>query len=148
MGLDSPWHGWGYNAFRAFCPQPRFAAGLPALSIPPTQLALGACNLHPHNFYLQAFEESGVPGLCLFTLLSLIWLVTLAPRLRHPANPLHTALFIAVLTYLWPLASTDDFPTLYEPGWLFFILGLGLAAKTFDPPQLPPILPPEHRRIA
>lgn len=128
MGLASPWHGWGYNGFRAFCTEPRFAAGLPALGIDPTRLALGACNLHPHNFYLQAFEESGAPGLALFVLLNLVWLATLLPGLRQNPDPLRVGLFIGVLTYVWPLASTDEFPTLYEPGWLFFILGLAMAA--------------------
>jgi len=125
MGLDSPWRGWGYNGFRTFCPAPQFDAGLPALGIAPTSTAMFACNLHPHNFYLQAFEESGFPGLALFTLMNLLWLVALRPK---PArDPVLVGLFIGVLTYAWPIASTDAFPTLYEPGWLFVILGLGLA---------------------
>jgi len=125
MGLDSPWRGWGYNGFRTFCPAPQFGAGLPALGIAPTSTAMFACNLHPHNFYLQAFEESGFPGLALFTLMNLLWLVALRPK---PArDPVLVGLFIGVLTYAWPIASTDAFPTLYEPGWLFVILGLGLA---------------------
>ncbi len=123
MGLQSPWHGYGYNGFRYFCTAPRFDGGIPALGLAPTQRALAACNLHPHNFYLQAFEESGVPGLALFCLMNIVWLMALFAR----RNAVGIGLFIGVLTYAWPLASTDDFPTLYEPGWLFFILGLGLA---------------------
>jgi O-antigen ligase len=125
MGMSSPWHGYGYNAFRAYCPESRFDGGIAALGLPPTQLALGACNLHPHNFYLQAFEESGFPGLALFTLLNVVWLIILFGG----RDPVRIGLFIGVLTYAWPLASTDEFPTLYEPGWLFFMLGLGLALK-------------------
>jgi O-antigen ligase len=136
MGVQSPWHGWGYNGFRAFCPQDRFAAGVPMLGIPSTQFALGACNLHPHNFYLQAFEESGVPGLALFVAMNLAWVVALMRGLRQSADPLRVGLFIGVLTYVWPLASTDDFPTLYEPGWLFFILGLALALHAQSKKQI------------
>jgi hypothetical protein len=127
MGLASPWHGWGYNGFRAFCPEPQFGGGLPALGIAPTSLALGACNLHPQNFYIQAFADAGFPGLALFIIMNLIWLKTLATGLWRTKSPSRVGLLIGVLTYSWPLASTDAFPTLYMMGWLFFLLGLGLA---------------------
>jgi hypothetical protein len=143
MGFASPWHGWGYNGFRAFCPEPQFSAGLPILHIPGTQLSLAACNLHPHNFYLQALTDSGFPGLILFTALNIIWLITLFGGLWRKPEPLRAGLFIGVLTYAWPLASTDAFPTLYEPGWLFFILGLGLAF-TYIRPNSPTPLDLKH----
>jgi hypothetical protein len=127
MGLQSPWHGWGYNGFRAFCPAPQFSAGLPALGIAPTSLALAACNLHPQNYYIQAFCEAGFPGLLLFAAMNLIWLQKLAAGLWRTKNPLRVGLFIGVLTFSWPLASTDAFPALYMLGWFFFLLGLGLA---------------------
>jgi hypothetical protein len=127
MGLNSPWHGWGYNGFRALCPEPQFGGGLPALGIAPTSLALYACGLHPQNFYIQALCESGFVGLALFIIMNLVWLKTLATGLFRGKNPLRTGLFIGVLTYSWPLASTDAFPTLYMMGWLFLLLGLGLA---------------------
>lgn len=139
MALASPWHGWGYNGFRAFCPEPQFGAGLPALHIPPTQLSLGACNLHPHNFYLQALTDAGFPGLILFTTLNIIWLASLFGGLWRNPDPLRAGLFIGVLTFAWPLASTDAFPTLYEPGWLFFILGLGLAFTYIRPNSSTPL---------
>ena len=40
---------------------------------------------------------------------------------------LRGGLFACVVTFAWPLASTDEFPTLYMSGWLFFALGLALA---------------------
>jgi O-antigen ligase len=127
MGLQSPIHGWGYNGFRAFCPLPRFTVGIPALGLAPTSLQLAACNLHPHNFYLQAFADAGLPGLILFTAMMLTWLATLARNLWRTPDPLRVGIFACVLTFAWPLASTDEFPTLYMSGWLFFALGLGLA---------------------
>jgi O-antigen ligase len=132
MGLASPWHGWGYNGFRIFCPAPQFSTGFPAFGIAPTNLALAACNLHPHNYYLQALTDAGFPGLVLFIALNLLWLAALGRGLRRNPVPLRVGLFIGVLTYAWPFASMDAFPTLYEPGWLFFILGLGLAAAAMD----------------
>ena len=88
MGLQSPWHGWGYNGFRALCPAPQFSGGLPALGIGPTRLSLGACNLHPHNYYIQAFVDAGVPGLILFTAMALSWLVALGRNLLRAPEPM------------------------------------------------------------
>jgi len=127
MGLQSPWHGWGYNGFREICPQPRFDPGLPVLGIAPTTLALGACNLHPQNYYVQAFTDAGWPGLVLFVALILAWTKALGAGLLKNPEPLRVGLFIGVLTFTWPLASTDEFPTLYMLGWMFLLLGLGLA---------------------
>lgn len=129
MGLQSPWHGWGYNGFRVLCPQARFGGGLPALGIAPTALGLGACNLHPHNFYFQAFVDAGVPGVVLFVAMVAVWLRTLARGLWGRVEPLRAGLLIAVVTFVWPLGSADEFPILYMSGWLFFVFGLALAAR-------------------
>ncbi len=128
MGVTSPWHGYGFDAFKTLCPLPRFAAGFPAAGLPPTRLALGACNIHPHNFYFQAFTDAGLPGLILFTALNLAWLIALAGGLWRAPDPLRVGLFAGVLTYAWPLASTDSFAILPHEGWLMYMLGLGLAA--------------------
>jgi len=128
MGLASPWHGYGFDGFKLLCPQPAFAGGFPAFGIAPTQLGLGACNIHPHNFYLQAFTDAGWPGLALFAAMNLSWLATLAHGLWRNPDPLRVGLFAGVLTYAWPLASTDSFAVLPHAGWLYLLLGLGLAA--------------------
>jgi len=127
MGLQSPWHGWGYNGFRVLCPETRFDPGLPALGLAPTLLGLGACNQHPQNYYFQAFSDGGFPGLSLFCLMTISWMVYLSKGLYRRPDALRVGLFIGVLSYTWPLASTDAFPTLYMLGWLFFFLGLGFA---------------------
>jgi O-antigen ligase len=127
MGLASPLHGWGYNGYRALCPQPQFGAGLPVFGLAPTQLALGACNLHPHSYYIQSFADAGIPGLILFVLLIAIWFKTLGSGLLKNPDPARVGLFICFLTFVWPFETTDAFPTLYMLGWFFFALGLGLA---------------------
>jgi hypothetical protein len=133
MGLASPWHGWGYNGFREFCPQERFGGGIPALHIPPTQIGLGACNLHPHNFYLQALTDAGLPGLALFIILNLTWLAAAWRGIWRQRDALRVALFIGVATFVWPIASTDEYPTLYASGWFFLMLGLSLAVPYMKP---------------
>jgi O-antigen ligase len=127
MGFSRPIFGYGYNGFKIFCADPIFDSGVPAFHIPPTSAADNACNLHPHNYYLQAFEEAGFPGFALFTLMNILFLVPLLRNLIKTKNAYVIALFTGILTYAWPIASTDAFPTLYEPGWFFLLIGLGLA---------------------
>jgi O-antigen ligase len=127
MGISRPILGYGYNGFRVFCADPKFDPGVPALHIPPTSPADNACNLHPHNYYLQSFEEAGTPGFILFTLMNCLFLLPLLRSGFKTKNPYVIGLFTGVLTYAWPIASTDAFPTLYEPGWFFLLIGLGLA---------------------
>jgi hypothetical protein len=133
MGVQSPWHGWGYRSYRAVCTQPRFNTGLPALDIPPTQQGLGACNLHPQNFYIQSFSDAGVPGLLLFTSLMLYWTWIAARGLWRNPDPVRVGLLIGIINYTWPIASTDEFPTLYMLGWFFFFVGLTLACADIAP---------------
>jgi len=133
MGLQSPLHGWGYNGYRTDCPLPRFDAGLPALHIPPTQLGLAACNLHPQNFYIQSFSDAGFPGLLLFSALMVFWTWIAARGLWRNPDPLRVGLLVGVLNYTWPIASTDEFPTLYMLGWFFFFAGFSLACAGITP---------------
>lgn len=125
MGLQSPLHGWGYNGYRVLCPEPRFSAGLGPL--PPTSLALYACIQHPQNYYIQAFADAGFPGLFLFVALMGLWMWELGRGLLKNPDPLRVGLFISVLSFTWPIASTDEFPALYMLGWMFLLLGLGLV---------------------
>jgi hypothetical protein len=127
MGLASPWHGWGFNGYRALCTWPQFDVGIPALHLAPATIALFACQEHPQNYYIQAFADAGYPGLILFTALVLIWLRDFSAGLWRQPDPLRAGLFIGLLTFAWPFASTDEFPAMYMLGWLFFILGLGLG---------------------
>ena len=92
MGLQSPWHGWGYRSYRVECAQPRFNTGLPALGIPPTQQALGACNLHPQNFYIQSFSDAGFPGLILFIVDDAVWTWLAARGLWRNPDPVRVGL--------------------------------------------------------
>ncbi|WP_297494571.1 O-antigen ligase [Acidocella sp.] len=133
MGLQSPLHGWGYRGYRAACMQPRFNQGLPALGIPPTQTALSACNLHPQNFYIQAFSDAGFPGLALFVALMLYWTWLAARGLWRNPDPVRVGLLIGIINYTWPIASTDEFPALYMLGWFFFFIGLSLACAGVAP---------------
>ncbi len=143
MGLQSPLHGWGYRSYREVCTEARFNTGLPALHIPPTQAALGACNLHPQNFFIQSFSDAGFPGLVLFTAMMLYWTWLAARGCWRNPDPVRVGLLIGVINYTWPIASTDEFPTLYMLGWFFFFVGLSLACADVAP--RPPFA--EHKNV-
>jgi O-antigen ligase len=127
MGFASPVVGYGYNAFRVDCTDPKFDGGVPGFDIEPSSVSDNACNLHPHNYYLQAFEEAGFPGLALFSLMNILVLLPFLRALIKTRDGYVVGLLTGIVTYTWPIASTDAFPTLYEPGWFFLLLGLGLA---------------------
>ncbi len=128
MGLQNPWTGLGFDGFRDHCREARYKKGLPRLGIPDGDAqSPGACNIHPHNHYLEALTESGFPGLILFCLTVLAWLLTMARGLGR-GDPIGAACLIGAVLAFWPLASTSALFTLPNAGWIFLVLGMGLAA--------------------
>ena len=84
------------------------------------------CVQHPHNFYMQAAVEGGVPGLVLFGALAVAWLTAIGRGLRG-AGPLRTGLFIATAIHLWPIAGNTDWVAMPLAGYFFVQLGLALT---------------------
>ncbi len=118
-----PAFGLGFDAFRRHCADPVYWVGWRGGD------GGGAfvCVQHPHNHYLQAAVEAGLPGLTLFALLVLAWLRPLARGLRRDPAPLRVGLFVTALLAEWPLASASDMLAMPLSGWFFLLLGLGLA---------------------
>ena len=136
-----PLLGLGFRGFRNACNEPRYEAGIPWLGVADT-LSGGpeACNLHPHNFYLEAATSAGLPGLALFAALALAWLAGLGRGLPRQPEPLRVALFATACMALWPLASTNEFFSVPNCGWLFLLLGWGLAEARARAPKPPSCL--------
>ena len=123
------WLGLGFDGFRHGCADPQYFLGISWLNVTAEQSGgVAGCNLHPHNYYLEMATDAGLPGLALFAALAALWLRLLARRLAHGAAPLRVALFVATLLALWPLASTTALFVVPTSGWLFLMLGWGLAA--------------------
>ena len=126
IGVRNPWTGLGFDGFRHGCERPAYFRPV----IGGAQHDGGGadiCAQHPHNFYTEALDSGGFPGLVLFSALALAWLAPLGAGLWRDPAPLRVGLFAAVLIQLWPIASTSAFNSLPMGGWLFLTLGWGLA---------------------
>jgi O-antigen ligase len=130
-----PLFGRGYAGFRNACPDPRTFVDPWRIEARHQAHGGGAafCNIHPHNHYLEAVTDAGVPGLLLFCLLMLAWCRGLLRGFGRDPAPLRVALFVAALIQEWPLASTSSFYAIEIAGFFFVMLGWGLAEARVDP---------------
>ncbi|MBO0712514.1 MAG: O-antigen ligase family protein [Acetobacteraceae bacterium] len=126
IARQHPLTGLGFDAFRYSCPQERYFR--PSFDgVEPRGGGAQICAQHPHNPYLEALDNGGIPGLMLFVALVLAWMAPLTRELwPHPA-PLRVGLFAAVLIQVWPIASTSAFTSLPMGAWFFLTLGWALA---------------------
>ncbi len=137
-----PLTGRGYDGFRTGCPQPRYFQGwhLPGQPAETDGGGAGICVTHPHNHYLQALTDAGLPGLALFCALVGVWLFRLGQGLLRDPDPLRVGLFVAALIQEWPVASTSPLTSLPIGGWFLLLLGFGLAqaraARAAQPQEL------------
>ncbi|MBE7211873.1 MAG: O-antigen ligase family protein [Gluconacetobacter diazotrophicus] len=148
MGWREPWTGLGFDGFRHACANPDFfrswppwAAGSGSGSSPGLSDGGGAaiCVQHPHNHYLQALTDAGIPGLMLFCATVWSWLLAAGRGLLRPASgpdmrrrAWRVGLFAAVFIQEWPIASTSAFTNMPLGGWFFLILGMALAEADAD----------------
>jgi O-antigen ligase len=123
IGAAHPVMGLGFDGFRRACNDEAYIHHWSW----PRSINPEGCNLHPHNHYLQALTDSGLPGLALFSALVLAWLRPLARGLWSRPDPLRVGLFLSALIQQWPLASTENAFSLDLGGLFFVLLGLGLA---------------------
>jgi O-antigen ligase len=125
---DHPLTGRGFNGFRTGCGDTRYWRGWTHATNPADDGggALG-CNIHPHNVYLQAVTDAGLPGLALYVAMVAAWCVALARGLWRDPAPLRVALFASFVMAWWPLASNSSAFAVELGGLSFLLLGFGLA---------------------
>lgn len=128
LAEDHPVMGRGALGFRTGCDDPATFRGF---SWQGDKAADGGgpdgCNIHPHNHYLEALTDSGIPGLVLFSTLVALWLIALTRGLGPDPDPLRVGLFVAALIHEWPISSMSGFTAMDGGGWFFLLLGWGLA---------------------
>ena len=130
VGELHPWLGLGFDGFRRGCHAFWAMHGISWLGIPTANLngGLSACNIHPHNYYLEALDDAGLPGLALFSLMAGAALARLGGGVRGGLPALRAGLLVGAVVALWPIASTSAFTSMPNGGWVFLLLGLGFAA--------------------
>lgn len=119
-----PMTGLGFDGFKRACARELAYTKIRDV-LPP--VSVRACNLHPHNYYLEAADNGGLPGLALFAVMVAVALGTLAAGLWRRPEPLRVGYFVAALVALWPIASTSAFTSMPNGGWVFLLLGAGFA---------------------
>jgi O-antigen ligase len=138
IAAQHPVFGQGYDGFRLACPDVGTWVGWSASRLSSWDGGgASICNIHPHNHYLQAVTDSGVPGLVLFCALVAAWLRGMLRRLGPDPSPLRVGLFVAVLLELWPFASTSGFYSIELVGFMYLMLGMGLAEARAAAPAKP-----------
>ncbi|MCK8783985.1 O-antigen ligase family protein [Roseomonas sp. NAR14] len=124
MARQHPLLGLGEDSFRDHCADPRYFQGWGPGD---DGGGAGICVQHPHNPYLEALVNAGVPGLLLFAAAALAWVRPLARGLWRSPRPVRIGLLVAALVQLWPLTSSSGFTALPIAGLFILLLGWGLA---------------------
>ncbi len=115
-----PLFGVGLKNFRTACPNEAYGA---------LDDSAPRCDLHPHNMYLEWLAEAGVIGLGGFLCLIGLWTRHFAARAGHwRHDPTAVGAVVAVITFLWPIASTMSFFTNWHAALFWLVLGWALAA--------------------
>lgn len=123
-----PLLGLGYNGFRAHCGETTYVYGIPQFAHMVAGQDIGAgCTIHPHNTYLEIATTAGLSGLFLFVCMVLLWLKKLLLAALASRDLMQVMLFITVCMLFWPLASTSSLFTERTAGWVFLMVGWGLA---------------------
>lgn len=136
-----PLLGLGFDGFRKHCAEPAYFYGVPQFA--PFMLGqdpAAGCNIHPHNIYLEIATLSGLSGLFVFVCLVLYWLRTVLRAALATTALMPSMLFITLCMLFWPLASTSSLFTERTAGWVFLMLGWGLAlahSKRWEPDVAP-----------
>ncbi|HVZ09944.1 O-antigen ligase family protein [Rhodopila sp.] len=126
IGRQNPISGLGYDGFGTGCAQPRYFRPTFDGSIPDGGGA-AFCWHHPHNYYFEALVDGGFVGLGLFCAMVLAWMITLGRGLWRNPVPIRVALFATAAFEFWPIQSSTSLVSMPIGGWLFLMLGWGLA---------------------
>ena len=126
IAANNPVFGIGLKNFRTECPEPAYGQ---------TDDVGARCDLHPHNMYLEWLSETGAIGFAGFLVVIGLWVRHFAAGARHwRSEPMAVGPVIAVILFLWPIASAQSFFSNWNAALFWFLLGWALAA-TADTPR-------------
>ena len=118
---DSPLFGGGYRSFLIKCH---------------SKIYLGnrACNIHPHNYYLEILVNTGIIG---FVLLLLTIIFLMINRLRANSEALVSdknkfifySILFALVAEIFPIRSSGSFFSTFNAAYFFMLTGLFLSLR-------------------
>jgi O-antigen ligase len=126
-----PWLGLGWDGYRNGCMQPEYLTGVSWLPVS-DPASIRGCNIHPHNYWLQIATNCGLPGMLLFGALVASWLSRMSGGKGYLGNNWRAALLIIVFVAMWPIASATSLFTMPNAGWVFLMVGWGLAEARYE----------------
>ena len=88
------------------------------------------CGSHPHNYYIQALVETGLPGLILFISLVLSFFYKFKSFNKNKYNIIG---IVILLVLFWPIMSTGSFIKNWNMIFICYLIGiiLGIKLKNF-----------------
>tara|TARA_Y100000996_G_C22381465_1_gene585265 strand:- start:119 stop:847 length:729 start_codon:yes stop_codon:yes gene_type:complete len=118
---DNPFIGRGIKSFRNNC-------------ITKLYLPNRVCENHPHNFYLDILNDTGIFGLILILLPVLILLINLNKqyvlgenRNDKISNWIYLSIMMCLMVHFFPFKSTGSFFSTFNSTYAFLIIGLALG---------------------
>ena len=121
MWDDSPLFGGGIRSFLIKCH---------------SKIYLGnrACNIHPHNYYLEILVNTGIIG---FVLLLLTIIFLMINRLRANSEALVSdknkfifySILFALVAEIFPIRSSGSFFSTFNAAYFFMLTGLFLSLR-------------------
>ena len=114
LWTDSPIIGNGIKSFRIKC--------LNKLYLPNRN-----CQTHPHNYYLELLNDTGLVG-TLFLLFAIFFLLKNKflnfKYYKKKEKLLAICIFIIIISEFFPIRSTGSFFSTYNSSFIFFVLGI------------------------
>jgi O-antigen ligase len=119
VAAAAPWSGFGFDGLQAGC----------------AALGIANCPSHPHNVYLEAAVEGGLPALLLFVAMGGALLAAVAPPLLRGGGAEGLGLVIALVIAATAVTALKSGSALHQAGHLALIAGWALAAARDGAPR-------------
>ncbi len=115
--FDRPLIGGGIKSFRNFCSTK-------------IHLPNRICQSHPHNYFLEILNDTGIIGFLLFMYIALYLLYNnyvdynyRSKTLFYSSNWIYLAIILSVFIIFFPIKSTGSFFSTFNSAFIFLILG-------------------------
>jgi O-antigen ligase len=132
--IDSPHGAHWLTAYKIFKNNLYIGSGLKNFKIKcskniyssPIKFNEERCSTHPHNMLLEFLSETGILGTIMF--LTFLFTITLK-KIIFFKNPYYCSIFLSIILYLFPLATSGSFFSTWNGGFFWLFLGLLLALQ-------------------